>query len=79
MKKCSKGPGHMTNMAATPRYIKTFKNLLLQKHFTNGLELDMWHCIHEYYKDCSNDDLGLALTFLYDKAKYEKILKHKSS
>ena len=29
-KVCINGPGHMTKMAATPIYVKTLKNLLLQ-------------------------------------------------
>ena len=26
------------------------------------LKLGMWHCVREYYQDCSNCDPGLTLT-----------------
>ena len=40
-KVCINGPGHMTKMAATPIYGKTFKNLLLWNQWTDFLET--WH------------------------------------
>ena len=43
--------------------VKTFKNLQLQNLLTDGLETNMKHLVLEYYKDCSNDDLVLTLTY----------------
>ena len=33
----------------------------------------------KFCQDCSNDDLGLTLTFFYGKVKYGKMLEHKIS
>ena len=40
-KVCSNGPGHMTKMAAVPKYGKNFKNLLLRNQRADDLET--WH------------------------------------
>ena len=37
-KVCSKGPGHMTKMAAMPMYDKSLKNLLLRNQKADDLE-----------------------------------------
>ena len=51
----------MTKMAVMPIYGKTFKNLL-QNHITDGLVI--WNEAFGTYQDCSNNDIGLTLTFL---------------
>ena len=55
-KVCSNGPGHMTKMAATPIYGKSFKNLILQNQKADDdgtwyKALEMWA-----FQVCSNDD-----------------------
>ena len=63
-KVCSNGLGHMTNMAAMPIYCKNLKKI-----FFSGtkrpriLKLGMQHRVLEYYQVCSNDYLGLTLTY----------------
>ena len=63
MKVCSNGPDHMTKMATMPIMGKTLKNLLRNQKAddldTNGMQ----HWVLKYYQVCSNDDLGLTLTF----------------
>ena len=60
-KVCSKGPGHMTKMAALPIYGKNIKNLLLRNQKAD--ELGMQHRVLEYCQVCSNDDPGLSLSY----------------
>ena len=52
MKECSKGSGHMTNMAACPYMVKT----------SMTLKFGMQHWVLKYYKGCSNDDPEMTLT-----------------
>ena len=60
MKVCSKGPGHMTKMAATPMYGKTLYKS--SSPMTFGLGMKHWGC--GAYQVCSNDDPKLTLTYL---------------
>ena len=61
---CSNGPGHMTNMAAMPIYGKNLKTKIFSgtKQLMT-LKVCMQHRILKYYQVCSNDDLGLTLTY----------------
>ena len=75
------GPGHMTKIAAMPRYGKNLKqNFFSRTQRPMTLKLDMQHWVLEYYQDCSNDNLGWpwpilrqcqiwSLTLLYGKCK----------
>ena len=60
---CINGPGHMSKMAATPIYAKTFKNLLLQNR--EFCDLETWHAALglKFYKDGINDEPWLTLTY----------------
>ena len=62
-KVCSGRLSHMTKMAAMPIYGKTFKNLLLRNQRPMTLMLVMQHWGRGPNKMCSNDDLGLTLTY----------------
>ena len=57
------GPGHMTKMAAMPRYGKNLKNLLLQNQ--TYYDLETWHVVSglKLNKVYINDDPGLTLTY----------------
>ena len=63
MKICSNGPGHMTNMAAMPIMVKTFKKIFSETKQPMTLKVGMWHRVLKYYQVCSNDNLGLTLTY----------------
>ena len=62
-KVCSNGSGHMAKMAAMPIYGKNLKKSSLEPKRLITLKLGMQHRVHEYYQVCSNDDLGLTLTY----------------
>ena len=62
-KVCSNGPGHMTNMTATPIYGKNLKNSFLEPKRPMTLKVGMHHRVHKYYQICSNDDPGMTLTY----------------
>ena len=64
----------MTKMASVPIYGKKVTTNRLM-----ALKLGMLHYVLEFYHDYSNDDLGLALTFLNGKVKYAKMFEHMSS
>ena len=57
------GQGHMTKMAATPIYGKTFKNILLQNR--KSYDLETWQAAlgTQALQVHKNDDLALTLTF----------------
>ena len=77
MKVCSGGLGHMTKMAATPVYGKNHLKILFSR--TKGpmtLGLGMQHWGHGPNKVCSNDDLGMTLTFFYGKVKFASLGFH---
>ena len=57
MKICSDRPGHMTNMAATPIYGKSFENLLLQT------KIDSWILKLGMMQGCSGDQPLVDLDF----------------
>ena len=53
------------------------KKLNIFSFRTNGpvaLELGMWHWVPKYYQDCSNDDLGLTLTYFTARSNMGKCL-----
>ena len=58
---CSNGHGHITKMAAMPIYCENLKISSSKRLMT--LKLGMQHQVLEYYQVCSNDDLGLTLTY----------------
>ena len=60
----SNGPGHMTKMAAMPIYgKKTLKIFFSGTKRPMTLKLGMQHWVLEYYRVCSNVDIGLTLTY----------------
>ena len=65
-KACSNDSGHVTKLkvAAMPIYAKPFKNLLLRDQKAN--ERGVWYAALGTWVQqiCSNDDIGLTLTFL---------------
>ena len=62
-KVCSRHLGHITKMAAMLIYGKTLQNLLLQNRWTDFHET--WYVASGLQPIivCSNDDLGLTLTY----------------
>ena len=63
-KVCSKGPGHLTSMAAMPIYGKNLKNIVFcrtKQQMT--LKVCMQHWVREYYQIYPNDDPGLTMTY----------------
>ena len=66
MKIYSNGPGHMTNMAAMPMF---GKNLKKRPKRPMTLDVGMQHRVLAYYHVCSNDDLGLTLTYFMARSK----------
>ena len=71
MKDCSKGPGHMTNMASIPIYGKNFKKLLLWNQKDDGLE--SWYAalgtqVLPHF--VLNDDPKVDLDLFYGKVKF---------
>ena len=65
MKIYSKGPGHMTNMAAMFIYVKNLKKIFFsgtKRPMT--LIVGMQHRVLKYYQVYSNDNPGLTLTYL---------------
>ena len=56
---CINGPGHMTNMAATPIYVKNLKTSSPEPE----IQLGMQHRGLKLYKVYINDDPGLTLTY----------------
>ena len=60
---CSNGPGHMIKMAAMPIYGKNLKKSSSGTKRPMTLNFGMHHWVLKYYQVCSNDDLGLTLTF----------------
>ena len=58
----------MTNMAAMPIYVKTLKIVLSGTKRMMTLKLGMQHWVLEYYKDYTNDDPGLTLTYFTAKS-----------
>ena len=63
MKVCSNGLGHITNMAAMPIYDNNLKKIFSGTKQPMTLKVGMQHRVFKYYKVCSNDDLGLTLTY----------------
>ena len=66
-KDCSNGPGHLSNMAAMPIYVKTLKIFSGTKR-PMTLKLCMQHWVFEYYQFCSNDGTGMILTYFTAKS-----------
>ena len=67
-----KSPDNMTNIATTPIYGKTFKVLFSRTSQPRALKVSMQHWVLKFYKDCSNDDLGMTLTFLTTRSEMGK-------
>ena len=63
MKVCSNGLGHMINMAAMPIYDNNLKKIFSGTKQPMTLKVGMRHRVFKYYQVCSNDDLGLTLTY----------------
>ena len=64
MKVCSNGPGRLTKVATRPIYGKNLKKIFFpgtKRPMT--LNLGMHHRVLKYYQVCSNDNLGLTLTY----------------
>ena len=51
--------------------VKTFKIFFSRTNGLLALKGGMLHQIHKYHQDCSNDDLGLTLTFLREGQLWE--------
>ena len=68
IKVCSNGPGHMTEMAATPIYGKNPLNIFFRtrRPMTMGFGMYYWGC--GAYQVCSNDDSKLTLTYLMSRS-----------
>ena len=62
-KKCSNGPGHLTNMVDIPIYGKNLKKSFSGTERLLTLKVGMQHWALEYFQICSNDDPGLTLTY----------------
>ena len=62
-KVCINGPGHMTKMATTPIYVKTFK-IFSRTGSPMILKFGMQHRGLKFNKVCINGDPGLTLTYL---------------
>ena len=55
---------HMTKMATTPLYGKTFLNIFFSRTKRPlALGLDMWHWGCRPYQICANDESRLTLTY----------------
>ena len=63
MKVCSNGLGHITNMAAMSIYNNNLKKKFSGTKQPMTLKVGMQHRVFKYYQVCSNDDLGLILTY----------------
>ena len=63
MKVCSTGLGHITNMAAMPIYDNNLKKIFSGTKQPMTLKAGMPHRVFKYFQVCSNDDLGLTLTY----------------
>ena len=61
-KVCSNGPGNMTKVAAIGKNLK--KNFFSGTKRPMTLNLGMHHQVLKYYQVCSNDDLGMTLTYV---------------
>ena len=69
-KVCSNSPGHMTNMAAMPVHGKSlYKSSSLEA--VNQLPQNL-HWVLEYFQDCSQNDLGLTLTYFTTRSNMGK-------
>ena len=53
----------MTNMAFMPIRGKHLKIFFSRANEPMDLNRGMLHLLHEIYKDCSNDELGITLSF----------------
>ena len=63
MKVRSNGHGHMTKMAAMPKYGKHLKKSSSpEPKGRSSSKPGMQQRVIKYYQVCSNDDLGLTLT-----------------
>ena len=63
MKVFSNGLGHITNMAAMPIYYDNLKKIFSGTKQPMTLKVSMQHRVFKFYQVCSNDDLGLTLTY----------------
>ena len=59
----SNGQCHMTKMSPCPYMVKTLKKFFSRTKWPMTLKLGMQHWVIVYYQICSNDDLGLILTY----------------
>ena len=57
------GLGHITNMAAMPIYDNNLKKNFFGTKQPMTLKVGMQLRVFKYYQVCSNDDLGLTLTY----------------
>ena len=63
-KVCSKGPAHMTKLAAMPIYGITFKKISFSgTKWPMTLNVGMQHWVLKHYQISSNDDPELTLTY----------------
>ena len=63
-KVCSNGPDHMTKVSDMPIHGKNMKKFFFSgANMPMTLKVCMQHQVLEYYRICSNDDAGLAVTY----------------